>query len=105
MIDARNQLDARGLSRRPGYSHRRYVAAIFITAVIVLSLLPFASCSPESTPLDTAGEPRISFEEHSIHLGPAHPGEKVSAEFEFRNAGDADLVISEITAASLAEGC
>jgi hypothetical protein len=72
--------------------------------VMVFAILP-ASCSPESAPYDATGEPRISFEEPSIRLGPAHPGQEVYAEFRFRNAGDATLVISEIATESLVEGC
>jgi len=73
-------------------------------AVIVLSLFSAASCSPDA-PFDSTGEPRISFEENSIHLGPAHPGQEVYAEFKFHNDGDATLVISEIATESLVEGC
>ncbi len=85
--------------------HRRGIAALAATAfIIAVSLCGVLSCSHEA-PLDTIGEPRIAFEKEFINLGKAVPGQEVYAEFRYRNEGDADLVISEVTTEALTEGC
>ena len=80
--------------------------AVLAAAALILVGAVSASCSPadEGPTLSEGGVPRIVFEQEDVHFGEAAPADRVEYEFSFRNAGDAPLVISDISAKTL-EGC
>jgi hypothetical protein len=102
MINVGNEPHA--LTHRQLYRGGRLTALLLLALTTVSLLLAAVSCSHEA-PIDTVGTPVITFETYSITLEPAHPGDEVYAEFNYRNDGDATLIISEVTAESLSEGC
>lgn len=73
--------------------------------VVVLSSLLLFGASACSSGGDSSGGPRIQFEQELIDLGTASPGDKLHAEFHFRNAGNETLKIGEITTEVATEGC
>lgn len=73
----------------------RFVFHKMLLFAIVASL---AGCGRQSGQVAKAdGTPQISFETDSYNFGTIVQGEKVSHTFTFRNIGDGNLVINDVT--------
>jgi hypothetical protein len=88
-----------------GSGLRLLIAGVLVAVLSSLLLFGASACSSGGESPETAGGPRIQFQQEAIDLGTASPGDELHAEFYFRNAGDDTLVIGEITTEVATEGC
>jgi len=69
-----------------------------LTTLLVLCATICVSCSgKKQEQSQTAGTPQISFDSYSHDFGTIAQGEKVSHNFKFRNIGNGQLVITDVT--------
>ncbi len=89
-------------------SGRFFLMALLLLAgsSLLLSCSPAENTGPDTTSAvpEFTGGPRLHFDQVFIDLGTATPEQAVSAEFHFRNVGDAPLELAPIEKESL-EGC
>ena len=71
---------------------------VFGKVILIVIAVSLAGCGRQSRQSETAnGTPQISFDVDSHNFGTIAQGEKVSHTFKFRNIGDGNLIINDVT--------
>ncbi len=75
----------------------RYLFKAFATLLLACCMAGCSGHKQQSEPVASNGVPMISFESDSYDFGTIAQGEKVSHTFTFRNIGDGNLQINDVT--------
>ncbi|MDO5759575.1 MAG: DUF1573 domain-containing protein [Bacteroidota bacterium] len=81
--------------------HKSKINKIKLLCLLFLNILLFAYCSKDKSNIDVSvieNQAAIKFENDVLNFHTIRSGEKVTGSFKFKNVGDNDLVIGDVSA-------